>query len=343
MKLFSCLALLLGALVLGWLVRGSDTAAVGVQLAAIGPTGVVLVTALFLVSWAVEILAWALTFRARAPRAAWLGCLWLVNMVGEAMNVVMPFGALGGEPVKGLLLARYHGVGPRESTAPLLLMQVLLALSEAAFAALGLALAFVRGIVPAVLAMPLAGTAAVLCGASILAMTGLRRRWLQRALAWSGRRPRGQRYRALLDAAHEVERALFAFVDQGGRARATASLVFFYCNWMLGAGEVWLVLRLLGAPLDFVSCWLIETVVVLVRTLTFFVPAQLGSTEAATVFAVTALAGTTPVGLSLAVVRRLRELAWTALGLGVGGAYLLRGEPTRFTTRPNCVRRQAPR
>ena len=118
MKLGSLLALVVGLALLGLVIANSDVGQVARLLTSLSWRSAAAVMALFTVAWAAEILAWALTFTQRAARGAWLWHLWLVNMVGEAMNVVMPFGSLGGEPVKAWLLKRHYLVGYREADRP---------------------------------------------------------------------------------------------------------------------------------------------------------------------------------------------------------------------------------
>jgi hypothetical protein len=59
-----------------------------------------------------------------------------------------------------------------------------------------------------------------------------------------------------------------------------------------------------------------------VRFATFFVPAQIGVAEGGSVAACVALGLSSATGLSLALVRRVRETAWIGVGL-----LLLAGSP----------------
>lgn len=322
MKLGSLLALIVGLALLGVVVGHSDIGQVGHLLTRLSVAGALAVMALFSVAWAAEILAWALTFTQRAARGVWLWHLWLVNMVGEAMNVVMPFGSLGGEPVKAWLLKRHYAVGYREAAATLVLMQTLLALAEALFVAIGALLAVALGILPPSIENLLSGAAVGLVILMALAVVGLQQRWLRQGLDAFERRYGGARYAAAKDSLLEVEHALADFARARPR-RLAASTLLFLANWVGGAAEVWLLLYLLGAALPFADCWVAEAAVVTIRSLTFFLPAQLGSVEAVTVYVISALGGSAEIGLALAALRRARELLWSLLGLGVGAAYHL--------------------
>lgn len=322
MKRGSLLALVAGLVLLGLVVAHSDLGQVAHLLAGIEWSGVVGVVALFCLAWAVEILAWALTFTTRPVGTRWLWQLWRVNMVGEAMNVVMPLGSLGGEPIKAWLLKRHYQVGYREAATTLVLMQTLLALAEALFVALGALLACLFGILPAAIEHLLSSAAVVLAVAMAIVVIGLHRRWLRGLLEAFEQRFGGARFARLKDSLVDVEHALADFARTQPH-RFTASTVLFLGNWLGGAAELWLILQLLEAPLPFASCWVAEAAIVTIRSLTFFLPAQLGSVEAVTVFVISALGGGGELGLALSAVRRARELAWSVAGLSVGAAYQL--------------------
>lgn len=320
MKLGSALALLAGLALLVWVLAQSDLGQVAHLLSKLSWAGVGWIVALFVVTWAAEILAWALTFIQRPVRGPWLWRLWLVNMVGEAMNVAMPFGALGGEPVKAWLLKHRYGIGYRETTTTLVLMQTLLALAEAIFVAVGALLAVALGLLPVAVEQLLSAAALTLMAMMVVSVIGLHQRWLRSLMTRCERRFAGARYGAIKDGLAAVELALAAFVREHGR-RFTTSTAFFLVNWLGGAAELWLMMQLLGSPLPFVQCWVAEAAIVSIRSLTFFLPAQLGSVEAVTVYVISALGGGVDIGLALAALRRVREVLWAALGLAVGAGY----------------------
>lgn len=326
MKLGSALAFIAGLVLLGVVVADSDLNELARVFERIDWHGATLVMLAFTLAWGAEILAWALTFTARPLTLGWCGALWLVNMVGEALNVVMPFGSLGGEPVKGWLLKRHYAIPYREAAATLVLMQTLLGLAEALFAAVGAATAYALGILPPALAHLLFSAAAVLAAAMVLVIIGLHRRWLRALLATIERRLRSATAERIRMALLEVEHSLVAFARCEPR-RCAYSTLLFLLNWIGGAVEVWLIMRMLGAPLTLAQCWVAEAAVVMIRSLTFFVPGQLGSVEAVTVLVIGAIVGPGELGFALCLLRRLRELAWSAVGLAVGLWYNLRRAP----------------
>ena len=320
MKLGSALAFLAGLSLLVWVLGQTNIGRVAHLLSKLSWTGVGWIVTLFIVTWAAEILAWALTFTQRRVRGPWLWHLWLVNMVGEAMNVAMPFGSLGGEPVKAWLLKHRYGVGYREATTTLVLMQTLLALAEAIFVAVGALLAAALGLLPVAVEQLLSAAALTLMALMTVSVVGLQQRWLRYLMSSFERHFARARYGAIKDGLVAVEHALAAFVRDHGR-RFAASTAFFLVNWLGGAAEICLMMQLLGSPLPFVQCWVAEAAIVSIRSLTFFLPAQLGSVEAVTVYVISALGAGVDIGLALAALRRAREVLWAALGLAVGTGY----------------------
>lgn len=79
-------------------------------------------------------------------------------------------------------------------------------------------------------------------------------------------------------------------------------------SWLLGSLETWYALRLLGHPVDIASAVAIEALTQAVRHASFLVPAGLGVQEAAVLlFGMLAGVGG-EVALSLALVKRMREI-----------------------------------
>ena len=78
---------------------------------------------------------------------------------------------------------------------------------------------------------------------------------------------------------------------------------------------------MLGNPISLADAVMIEGVVLLVGSVTFFIPANIGSQEGAYVIFTAALTGMTTAGLGVAIVRRLREIVLLLLGFAIGGVY----------------------
>jgi len=92
--------------------------------------------------------------------------------------------------------------------------------------------------------------------------------------------------------------------------RLAQALTWQFAGYLIGAFETWFALRLLGHPVSISAAIAIEALTQAVRHASFMVPGGLGVQEASVmVFAY--LAGVSgEVGLSLALIKRLREIAF---------------------------------
>jgi len=101
--------------------------------------------------------------------------------------------------------------------------------------------------------------------------------------------------------------------------------------WILGVGEVWFALRILGHPVDIGTALLFESLGQAIRTGAFAVPGGLGIQEGGYVLVGAALGIEPAVALALSLARRVRELLIGMPGLAVWQASairkLLRGQP----------------
>ncbi len=93
------------------------------------------------------------------------------------------------------------------------------------------------------------------------------------------------------------------------------SVFFAYIGWFWGVVETFLILRMLKSPVDWRRAFSIETLAVTIEGILFFVPAKMGTQEGGKVLIFKAMGLDPARGLALGLVRRVRELAWAAIGL----------------------------
>ena len=257
---------------------------------------------------------WALAFPA-GERTVSARRLLAARLAGDAINYLTPTATVGGE----LLRVRLLGT---DMPAPLRWASVSVAkvgqsVAQAVFIFLGLALVVPRlaelspwlGWLPEAATL-VAGVAAVGAGVTFVwavgrgfwatirgALTLVRLDWLLPA-SWAGP---GQD----LDAA----------LARLGPWRVAASLGCFVLGWAVGAAEIYLILRCVGDAVDWRTALALETGSVLIDGMLFFVPAKVGTQEGGKVVLFAALGLSPARGLTVGVVRRIRELAYAGLGL----------------------------
>jgi hypothetical protein len=246
-----------------------------------------------------------------------------VRLVGEAFNLVLPAGGFGGEPLKAVLLKSHYGVGYRESSAGLVLARIQSLIGQFLFV-----LAAVTAMAAAT-ALPAAYQAGAWAGLAVLGgMTAgfilvPKLRLSSRLGRRFGAKAWGRAIAKSLAAIESVEDKVNAFA-RAHRARYWAAILLATLRWTLGTAEMWLALHLLGHPVSVVEAMVLEGLLQLARSVSFFVPANLGTQDGAIALAAAALTGVAAAGLGAALLRRVREVVFVALGFALGGWYSLR-------------------
>src|SRR5262245_21916158 len=232
-------------------------------------------------------------------------------LAGQAVASTTPAGVLGGNAVMAWMLR--DRVSLRESVSSLIIVQTTSTASQGLFLLLGILLArWTLPSSPALVrvmewlllleAIGVAGFITVQMRGVVAGGHGLLSRFGFSAPAGLG------------EAATHVDQALVAFYRHQPR-RLALSLTCNFLGWITRAGETWLILYLLDAEVSVAMALIIEAFATGISFATFFLPMDVGVEEGGAVATFLALGLSSATGLSLALVRRVRELAWTALGL----------------------------
>jgi len=316
------LALILGLVVLAVIASQADLAEVWAAMRGIGLLGIAAVLAVFFAAFVIDSGSWQLMLPSAGLNGVWLWRVTKVRLVGEALNLVVPAGTLGGEPAKAWLLKHLHGIGYRESAASLIMAKTVNLLALVGFCALGLILIWREPRLSDAFRMTLAAG----LGALTLGVLGFYAVQHGRAASRLARFFARWRFAAALERflehIHDVDDRFGAFyVAQRGRFALALALAL--ANWALNMAELYAILWFLGQPITWAEALAIETAAQLVRAGTFFIPGSLGASEAVMVAIFDALSGRPALGLAVALIRRGREAVWVAWGLGLGWLYSL--------------------
>jgi uncharacterized membrane protein YbhN (UPF0104 family) len=191
-------------------------------------------------------------------------------------------------------------------------------MTQAVFAVLGVAaLAASRSVADAGKSVAAALATAVAAAAVLLLL--LRGRTLGSFL--SGRRgPRwlvegrwSARWRAIAGGAAALDEAL-AELARRPRDIAVAAL-WHLAGWISHAGETWLALWMIGAPVSWTGAIAIEALSSTARAAAFFVPGGLGVQEGTLVYLCRSVGVPMHAAVVLALLKRAREIVVGALGL----------------------------
>jgi uncharacterized protein (TIRG00374 family) len=134
----------------------------------------------------------------------------------------------------------------------------------------------------------------------------------------------------------EIEDIITAYLAADLRSMFI-SVALFVVGWAFGVFEVFLIFYFLGLPTDLVTLVTVETLSVLMEVGLFFIPIKLGTQEGGRVLIFLALGLPPAAGLSFAIVRRLKEVVWSGIGLGVLQTFPASGHEVQQENRPNKI------
>lgn len=323
---FVFLAVGIGLLAL--VVLEADLAQLWREVARVGLPGMALVMCVYALYFGADALSWQIALPAVGLDARWAGRMFVVRMIGEAYNNITPTASLGGEPVKAWLLKVNWNVPLRDSGASLVIAKTTSMFSLVLFAAIGAWMLWQHPGFTSTHKLVAAGGLGfiVLSAVVFFLMQHLKlSTFIARRL---GRSRFGQRLAGVIRAFEDIDEQFARFYREHGD-RLAFSFLFAMANWTFGVVEVWLILDLIGYPVSFGEAWMIECMVQLVRTATFFIPAGLGTQDGTFLLVVGALTGVPSAGVATALVRRFRDLLWIALSLALASLYHVSPERVR--------------
>jgi hypothetical protein len=238
-------------------------------------------------------------------------------LAGDALGSVTPLGLLASEPAK-VFLTR-HRLATRDAVASLAAENLVYAASVVAMVGVGVAVLLAT--------VPLAawrwGLAALLVAGLVAALIG----WRLLQGTWDDGRGARPWWREPLA---RVRVAVLGF-STGHPARLARAFGLDLVFHTLAVFEIYLTLRwLLGAGSPTLPQAIVFEALNRVVTVAFkFVPFRLGVDEALTGALAPLLAVNPATGVALAVVRKIRNLAWAGVGLVIVAAHPQRAEAVR--------------
>lgn len=254
-------------------------------------------------------LGWWWTLPPRIP----LFDLFLIRTAGDAVNLITPLAYLGGEPLKAFLLQN-HRVSLTDAFASVVVAKTTMTFAYGIFIFLGLATTLLEARGMDYTLVGGLGAGIFLALAALLLYYTQRRGLfsiLHRLIHRLG--AKGEAWMAKREALEHLD-AKIATLYQDGRSFKGCFLLSLLA-WISTILETYLFLWALDAPVPLLTAFGIQTLVVAVKALAFFIPASLGAQEGGTllIFLGYGLSGGTAMAFSL--LRRARELFWVLIGL----------------------------
>jgi putative membrane protein len=269
--------------------------------------GLLLVIAFHLLPLVLDAYAISVMLEARGLAAATLIARW----IGESVNSLLPAGQLGG-PVIMVRQLTQHGVAMPDAAAAIAVSTTMQLASQIAFAIFGVAVFMASESQGALVGLggPLAIAVVVLTVFAVGFFFAQRGGLFGRLSRFASRSFGARDMRVDADAIDAAVRALYR---QGPKVAATfvASLV----AWIVGTGEVWLALDLLGHPVGWRDALLLESVGQAIRGAAFAIPGSLGAQEGGFLLLAPLVGLPLDAALALSLTKRAREIALGLPGL----------------------------
>jgi putative membrane protein len=304
---------LIGAALLVFLFASHDFSAV-LQAASLAGNGFAL-----LVLWrALPLLAATLGWRLLMPPAERpaLARLWLARWIGEAVNSMLPVAQIGGDVVRTRLAhqiplrqgGQLSGIGAAASV--IIDMTVALA-AQSLFALPGL---WQIASQPEVSPIKLLASLGITLLPLLLLLAAQRGRVLKGGAMLASR----MGLAGFLGPPHQIGESLHRQIAAIYRRwpSCLAALLWHLVAWLVRAGEVWLIMRLMDQPIGMLDAITIEGLINAARSAAFLLPAGLGVQEGALILVCGWLGIGPHPALAMALLKRARELAVGLMGLG---------------------------
>jgi len=278
----------------------------------------------------------ALSWRELLPRSSRpgvVGATWN-RWIRESISSLLPVAAVGGD-LASARLVHQRGLTGTQAAATMVVVITVGVVTQLLFVMVGVALLLNRSTEHAALLVAwvvLIGIAMLF--AAIVAFVLVQHRGI---FAISAKLARtllpSKRVSDIAGSALAIDRAVMAIYGEPSNLCRAGLLRLI--GWVVGTGEVWLVLRFSYHPLSVIDAFILESLGAGVRAAAFMVPGALGILEASSIMfgALFGLPAETALTISLA--RRMRELALGLPGLFVWqwieGNRLLRHAPDKVS------------
>ena len=243
--------------------------------------------------------------------------LYKITVSGFALNYATPGGLMGGEPYRIMELAPH--IGTERATASVILYVMTHIFSHFWFWLLSVVLFLLTKPIDVATGLLLVAVTAFCALGIWFFVVGYRRGLAVRAMSVLGYIPfiKGWAQRLIeqrREQLDDIDRKIAALHRQNPWTFIGCVLLELACR-VCSALEIYFILLVLMPAPDYLDCVLILAFTSLFANLLFFFPLQLGGREGGFLMSAVGLGLTTSAGIFVALVVRLREIVWTAIGL----------------------------
>ena len=276
------------------------------------------VLALWAVLYVFNTAAWYIIIKSQAPTEP-LSFQWLykITVSGFALNYATTGGLMGGEPYRIMELA--PKIGAERASSSVILYVMTHVFSHLWFWLISAVLFVLTQHTSPFMAVVLTAVAAFCIAAIWFFLKGYKQGLAMRLMKilrhlpfvkkWA--KPFIEKHREQLD---NIDRQIAALHNQNPHTFFAAVFLELACRFA-SALEIMFILLLLMPGVNYIQCVLILAFTSLFANMLFFMPLQLGGREGGFLMSAGGLGMTASAGIFVALIVRIRELVWTAIGL----------------------------
>lgn len=280
----------------------------------------ILVVLVFPVSWTfAQALAWQKIISHDGVHVR-LFDIMLVKTIGEAVNTITPLNFIGGDPFRAYLLQKK--ISTTVSSASVVIDRTLFFFATVILIFCGwIAALVVLPLTPEMRGLFLAATLALLT-IMIILMRLQKGSPLQKLGKIAGKIPGLQKKMVRMETRLlEIDDELKKFYERSP-AHLVAIVFLHFIGRALGIIEILIIAAFLGHPLSFVTGLLLTTLTILINLVFSFIPQAMGVMEGGYAGYFKHFGSGPPaLGTSIQIVRRIRTVFWTILGMGCVWVY----------------------
>jgi putative membrane protein len=280
---------------------------------AVAGWGLLLVALFHVLPLVLDAAAIRVLFDSTIHRGTWRDAL-LTRWAGESANSLMPAGQIGGPVLMARHLA-FRGLRVQDAAAAITVSTTLQTVGQIVFALLGVALLGAHAtrisehamrtsslIASAVLAIQVGGF-------YLLQRRGIFSKLMRAAARFAGKRDWSQ----WVTQAEAIDLAIERTYRRTGSV--AASFLLNLVGWLVGTGEVYLILLLVGHPVGWDDAVVLESLGQAIRGAAFVIPGALGVQEGGYLLLAPLVGLPADAALALSLAKRARELLLGLPGL----------------------------
>ncbi len=244
--------------------------------------------------------------------------IFATKIAGDFINNVTPAGSIAGEPVKAHILKRF-GVDFMDGMASVYMGKLLMAKGQVIFIFIGIFISFTLLYQnnKELLVYSIVFMAVLLSVLLMLYFISLQKGLFNTLLSMLNK------FKLRFNFLEKQREKLNLFDEKvshffnNHKKKFTFSLLFYTLGWIMSAVELFVGLTLLGAKISFYEALMIESIISVIKAITFFVPGNWGTQEGGYVFLlrIINIPEAMQYAISYSILRRFRELLWLGTGM----------------------------